>query len=369
MGSPSIPAAPPAPDYAEANREAIYTDVETLPLRRQIEQAARLGEIVNYIDPATGERRTADFTGLGDIASGKQAAQLLSQVNADMQRQQLALRQELGVANAQQTAAEVAAADPQAYATRQRLTEQVLGQLNGPGSAVQANQNIYDVATRLGQIDPSTNALNAGLQQALADFQLGGQLDPQTSRLLTDQVRSGQAARGNFLGDAAAVMEAGTMGQAAEQRRSQRLGQLLGIQSQAFGQNQTLNQNALAGAQALAGEQRTTRNENYARDQQGLANASAMVLGQPITNQFGSLQGAQQGAVAFTPIGGGGLPGLNANAGAQGAQWAQQNYGNAMNGWQTQANIAAQGNPWMGLLGSAAGAATGAGAAALIGLI
>jgi hypothetical protein len=90
------------------------------------------------------------------------------------------------------------------------------------------------------------------------------------------------------------------------------------------------------------------------------------VLGQPITNQFGSLQGAQQGAVAFTPMNGAGYQGLNQNAGQQATQFAQGNYGTATQAWQTQANIAAQGNPWMGLVGQVAGAAAGAGAAALI---
>jgi hypothetical protein len=37
-----------------------------------------------------------------------------------------------------------------------------------------------------------------------------------------------------------------------------------------------------------------------------------------------------------------------------------------MNAWGTNANIAAQGNPWMGLLGSVAGAGVGAGVAALV---
>jgi hypothetical protein len=37
-----------------------------------------------------------------------------------------------------------------------------------------------------------------------------------------------------------------------------------------------------------------------------------------------------------------------------------------MQAWQTQANIASQGNPWMGLLGQVAGAGAAAGMAALV---
>ncbi len=366
MGSTEIPESPPAPDYAAANREAIYADIQTLPIRRQIEQAARLGELVQYRDPSTGEMVNADFTGLGDLAASRQQAELLSRTNADLQRQQLALRQELGVANAEQTAREVQAADPLAYQTRQDLTSRVLGALTDAPTTIAPNQAVASAATRLGALDPSTEALNFGLQQALADYQRGGELDPATARYMTDNIRAGQVARGNYLGDSAAVREAATMGQAAEARRAQALAQLLGVQSQAFGQNQAQNQAAMAGAQALAQDERNARNETFGRQQQDLANASAMVLGQPITNQFGALQGAQNGAVAFTPLTGGGLPGLNPGAGAAGANWAQQNYANQSNVWQTQANLASQGSPWMALGGEAAGAAAGAGMAALL---
>ena len=39
MNSPDVE----TPDYAEANREAVYADMETLPDRKRIEAAARLG--------------------------------------------------------------------------------------------------------------------------------------------------------------------------------------------------------------------------------------------------------------------------------------------------------------------------------------
>lgn len=347
----SSPDTPPAPDYAAANREAISTDVSTLPLRNLINQAAQLGKTVSYVDPSTGETKTADFTGLGADAQYKQLADLASAYNASTQRQQLALRQELGVQNAQQTSAEVAAADPLAYQTRQNLTGKVLGALDTGADQVAPNQSIYDAATRLGSIDPSTSALNFGLDQALKDYNSPG-FSEATQRDLNNQIRSGQVARGNFLGDAAAVADASQQGQAMEQLRQQRLSNLLNVQNQAFGQNQQQNQANLQGASALAADQRQVENTNYGRNQQNLANASAMVLGQPITNQFGSLQGAQNGAVGYNAAPATNLGQLNPNAGAEA-------YQGQLSVWNTQANIAAQGNPWMGLLGSAVGGVTG----------
>jgi hypothetical protein len=355
MGSPKAPA---APDYAAANREAISADVSTLPTRNLIEQAAQLGKLVTYTDPATGQQMTADFTGLGQSALMEQAAQLASQYNADTQRQQLALRQELGLANAEQTTREIQAADPLAYQARQDLTGRILGDLNAPASRVLGSQSIYDAATRLGALDPTTDTLNYGVQQALKDYNTAG-FSESTQRELNNQIRAGQVSRGNFLGDAAAVAEASQQGQAMDQLRQARLGQLLTAQGQAFGQNQALNQANLQGAQALSGDQRQVENTNYGRNQQTLANASAMVLGQPITNQFGSLQGAQQGAVGMAQAPQVNVGGLNPNAG-------QQNYAGQMQAWQTNANIAAQGNPWMALAGQVGGAAAGAGMAALV---
>ncbi|EIQ00751.1 hypothetical protein OpiT1DRAFT_05307 [Opitutaceae bacterium TAV1] len=348
----SSPSQPKAPDYAEANREGIYTDIETLPIRRLIEQAAAQGKSIQYMDPRTGEMTTADFTGMGDDAATQAYVDVLLRANGDIQRQQLALREELGEKNAEQAAKEVAASDPLAYETRQEVTGKILGDLQGGVDTIDGNQNLYDVATRLQGDNSSYNALAGVLDQVLAEYQLGGQLDAQTQRQLTDSVRSGQAARGNYLGDAAAVLEAGTMGQAAEARKQQRLGNLLGVQGQVFGQGTTLDQQALQAAQVAATEERTARNETYGREQQQLANASAIVLGQPITNQFGSLAAAQQGAVGFTgaPVQQG--TNINANAGQNAANFLQAN-------WQTQMQNQ-QENPWMGLLGSAVGGATGA---------
>lgn len=379
MSNPIVPAAPAAPDYAAANREGIYSDIETLGTRRGIDQAARLGTVFTYTDPATGEERTADFSGLGDMGLALQAAQLASQTNADTQRQQLALRQELGTANAEQTAAEIRATDPLAYDTRQELTARLRNELNGPREDVTDTTNrqrlgsIYDEATRLPTTvsDESTAALNLGLQRAIEDYKLGGQLDPNVKRDLLNEVRAGQVARGNYAGDAAAVTEATELGSAMEQRQAQRLATLLGVQQQAFGQNTQLRQEqnaltqqrlgTLAGLQSQDFSQgQAGRTEQFGRDQQKLANVSAMVLGQPITNQFGALGAAQQGAVAYSPTAYAPGIGQNPNAGAQATNFAQGNYGTMANIWSQQAQLGAQGSPWMSVLGNVAGATAGA---------
>lgn len=469
--SSSIPAQPAAPDYASANREGIQTDISTLPLRNQINQAAQLGQRIEYTDPVTGQTRVADFTGMGNAAAAQQAAQIANDQNATMQRQQLALRQELGVQNVQQTLRELQASDPRGFALRQSLTDRATQELNGPNSNIQSSQalldsahrisllsgqqpgaderngSIYDQATRLSTTAPgassrlgslyqeaqrlpgeardnTTGALGEGLQAALNSFRNGGRMSARETQDMQNEVRAGQIARGNFLGDAAAVSEAVDLDRAREERAQSRLRSLAEVQNQAFGQNaqlrgetagnamnrlnamsglanteygqnlsswQASNQaglnqlNALSnlsnqdynqrmsswqagmqGAQQQAGavmnlvnDQRATRSENNANNQQRLANAQALALGAPITNQFAGLNGAQQGAVGFNNVGYNQVGQLNANAGQNAANFAQQNFGTQANMWGQSAQIASQGSPWMSALGSVAGAAAG----------
>lgn len=681
--STKLPEAPAAPDYAKANREGIMADIETLGTRRAVDQAARLGkgvfadnrmmtqeeftasktfneqklEEARASGNADAEREATeelaklksavDFTGLGDDTYARQAADLAVETNARVQREQLALREELGEKNATQTRRELEASDPTAFATREALTKRLRADLETPDEVISAYGGLGEAAGRIGALadrapqndgrlkelyseagkidtgtddmgqlgalqqiqaklamspgsrptlrslqaqaagdkgarelemlqrrtakdrgasptlsalelevmgdegaageferlrrqsaesrtpgrlgsiydevtrlpteasDGSTDVLNSGLMKAYEDFQLGGKLDEDTKRNLLNDVRDGQVARGNYLGDAAALTEATELGSAAEARKAQRMQTLLDVQSRAFGQNSALRGegdartrdrlNRLAGLQetafgqeqsqrgeqasfatakaaeaarlrgeraglattnaaqrsALRGEQggfasgaaavrsgvrgeqagfattesgedmtragqlaalaqqifgtgaamrgevrgaqasrlglmsgiagqdfgqdqqaytstvnganafltaqqlmaaeeRAARQETLGRSQQKLANVSAMVLGQPITNQFGSLGAAQQGAVGFNPIAYRGGPEQNANAGQNAANFAQQSFGTNANMWTTKANIAQQDNAGkMSMISGGAGAAMG----------
>ena len=235
--------------------------------------------------------------------------------------------------------------------------------------------------------DASSADLNEGLQSAMAEFRKGGKLDDDTKRELLNETRAGQAARGNFLGDAAAVVEATELGGAMEKRKAERLQNLLGVQNQVFGQNEALRGQNRANRAENAGirseneanwnrnvdrenlqnkqqidENRATRNENYARSQQKLANASSMILGNQLTNQWGGLAAAANGTVG-APTGVGYTPGIgqNNNAGAAGNAAAQSNFGTLSNMWNTAANIAAQDNKQkIGAISGVAGAGLGA---------
>lgn len=416
----SSPEASPAPDYAGANREAVYADFETLPMRNRIDAAARMGKTVDYQDPRTGEWVTADFNGLGDAAYAQQAADLAVNTNERLQRGQLDLRQEMvtdpatgklmtrGEQTARQTAREIEATDPEAYKARQSLTGKVMDDLGAPAERIGADQSLKryadtadglaspDFDSRFGQIydlasekvmDPTTQSLNKALNSAMEEYELGGQLDDSTRSAVEQQARASQASRGNILGDAAAMAETMEVGAAGEARRAQRQQNLLAVQNQAFGQNSNMRdqqtqrfgqlqglvaadvqqgqqgyQNTLGTLQTAAGlrssqtgEDRATRAENYGREQQKLSNASSFVLGQPVTNQFGSLQAAQNGAVGQQQIS---YQGATGAANPQTA--AGQIYGQQGQLYQQSRQLQQdQNNQWMQFAGSATGAAAG----------
>lgn len=263
------PGAPDAPDYAAANREAIMADIETLPLRKQIEAAAKMGESITYIDPETGEEKTADFTGFGDTDQMMQ--ELEAQLSAAdlIAKRTLEVQDKYGEQFIEARLKELEASDPEGFAIRKEM-----------GS------------------------------QALDELQLGYELPPGMESQITQAERAGQAARGNILGQSAGAAEALKVGDAAFRMRQQRL-----------------------------------------------ANAAAFLSGTTPAAQFGAISTAQAGAAPVITPGVQQGVGLNTGAGAQGAQYAMQAYGqqsaNALNWYQN--------NPWTTMLGSLAGAGTQAG--------
>jgi hypothetical protein len=248
------------------------------------------------------------------------------------------------------------------------------------------------------------------LDKSRSDYELGGKLDDTVRREIEQQARSGQAARGNILGNSAAFAEAQEIGLAGEQRQQQRqqnLLQMAGLEEQlrtsgeqqnlsnllnvmgvktqeeqtnlnnlltVFGADQTEQQQNLSNLLSVMGvktqeEQTNLGNylnmastldqQQYGREQQTLSSLSSFLMGNPVSNQFGSLAGAQFGTVGnYVPN----LSqvqsysaGLNANAGQQSASFALNNYSN-------QVAYADSQNPWSlvgGLIGAGAGAYLG----------
>lgn len=276
--------APAAPDYEDAARQGVYADLETYPLRYLVDAASRSGGKV------TVGGKSYDFTGLGDadnaaVMSDKMAATLL-----DIQRG-------LGPQYIQQRLDELKQADPKGYAARQDLFERIISDSKEHPDRPLAEDLQSQIVGQL------TNA---------------GKLDARELEQVQQQVRGGQVARGNFLGNAATAQEAGAAVGASDALKSQQQQQALGFLSSGV----------------------TPEDVEYRRIQQSLGNLGAFISGETPTAQFKSLSAAGNGAAPFISGGPGNVV-TNPNAATQGITNANQIYGGQIN-WQQQ-----QVNPWI----------------------
>jgi hypothetical protein len=177
----SSPKSPPPPDYAAANREGIEADIETLPVRKLIEAAARMGTTATYTD-ADGNEKTVDFAGYGDIDQTRQQLEFMSESADTLAEAQISTQEKFGERFVAQRMKELEQSDPLGTKVRKMLGE-----------------------------------------EAIADLEAGYGLGDDLRNQVEQSVRGAQAARGNILGSAAGQAEAFALGDAAIRLRQQRL--------------------------------------------------------------------------------------------------------------------------------------------------
>jgi hypothetical protein len=284
MDNPAPPTPPPQTNFASANAIGISSDINSLAYRKTIEQAARIGSAGTAQKPILDEAGTVtgyepyayDFTGLGENQLALNQADVNAQTADKMAQATLDVGNKYGAQFQQQALDALQRQDPTGFQMRRDLATSVSNELAS-----------------------------------------GSKLTPQEQMAVEQQVRGGQAARGNILGNASVAQEA--------------------MANAEFGQKLL---------------------------QQRLSNASAYVFGAPLSAQYQSLQGAQQGAAPFNPVQYQSGIGVNQNAGAQGAQFASQQYASNASIYNAQTNFAAQTytSPWEVAIGmiSAVGSVAGA---------
>ncbi len=288
--SPDIPS---APDYAAANTAGVVADASTLPYRKAIDALAKLGGKAMLKNPQSGQMEEVDFTGLGEADTAGQYADKMAQKVKEIQAK-------YGPDFITQAREQLKASDPQGFAARESLYNEVMNRLGKPVDS------------------PVADSLES---QILKELQAGADVDNDVMREVDQYLVGQQLERGGSYGKADEFQRAMGMGQAAEARRSARQQKAAAFLSGGFGKDE----------------------RDYRKSQQDMANLSSFMSGTTPVAQFQQLAGAQQGAAPFVA----GQPGqtLNPNAGQQGAQFAQ-------GVWNTQAQIASQqANPWLQGLG------------------
>ena len=172
---------PKPPDYAAATREGVEADIESLPVRKLIEAAARQGTKVTYTD-MSGKEKTVDFTGFGDADMSRKDLEFAEESADRMAQAMLSVQEKYGADFVKQRLKELELADPQFRKVRDALGE-----------------------------------------AALEDVESGYALAPGMREEVQQATRAAQFARGNVFGAAPAAEEAFEVGNAAFRLRQQRL--------------------------------------------------------------------------------------------------------------------------------------------------
>jgi len=264
----SMRSSPDAPDYASATREGVLADIETLPLRRMIDAAAKAGTKVTYTDPKTGETKTADFTGLGDIDVTRANLDFSLEAADTLAKAQLDLETKYGPEAIRLKLQELELADPEGFALRKRMGQDVLG-----------------------------------------DLEQGTKLNAETQAQVTEAERAGQALRGNILGQSAGAAEALGVGEAGLRLYQQRLANASAFLSGSTPQSQFTQ---ISGAQqgavafnpvapqqgAITNPQAGSAGAQYALGATGLNQQAAEYNQAPWQAFLGQLSGAGTGVAA-----------------------------------------------------------------------
>lgn len=277
---------PEMPDYGQQAREAVLANLATYPTTYQTNAEAQLG-----IGP---------FKGLGVADNAKVMSDQMAQALLDIQKN-------YGPAFVKERLAELKEADPKGYAARKQLFDQILAQADAQPNRPMA-QDLQD-------------QINSQLQSA-------GKLTPRELQEVQQQVRGGQVAKGNYLGNAATEQEGAAAVNAAGQKLTNEQQQAMSYLEQGI----------------------SPEDVAYRRLEQSLGNLSSFINGTTPTAQFRSLSNAGNGAAPFTTGPAQTMVYTNPNAGQQGAQNALQIYQGQVN-WAQQ-----QVNPYVAGISTAAGA-------------
>tara|TARA_R110000824_G_scaffold77233_6_gene195397 strand:- start:3255 stop:4430 length:1176 start_codon:yes stop_codon:yes gene_type:complete len=342
-GTPPPP--PPAPDPVKVTAKT----ASLLPFQKQLDIAARMGQRLEYKDPETGEAKVADFRGAGATDMARQQYEFergtAPQVAADL----LALGEEYGPQYVEQRRRELELSDPEGFAARQQLGQELLG-----SRMADTDVPVAPDVERLTE-EPLTAAGRRAVEENIYD-NVTKSMVPALLRRTQQAQRARGTAAGNILGDASALRESLSVQLAEQGQKGQALGQALALLQSGQTTGDTANRMKQANlAMGTTGFQNQMQQAGFQQGlrQQDVANLQGYAFGQPLSAQFGMMQGAQRGATPYAPL----TPQAGMGMGqmyGQNAQLMGSNYGTQASLYSSQ--LANTSNPWMQGLGFVGGA-------------
>jgi hypothetical protein len=326
---PSIPWGGPqmcAPDYkpadmAAANREAFFAQLETFPLLREIEAAARMGgkvEVPVYENgKATSRTRTIDFGPVSDIAQTKAISRAVTEIAPEQAQSQLDIAKKFGTEFARQRRTELEAVDPTRYALYENFLKDIgqrpiaEDQIEAPRYEQVGTGDIprpQDVGEAQRIRSNLERQISAGLAQA-------GTADPALIRAAEQAVRARGTSTGSAFSNIQAFREARAVSEAIANADMQRRAQAMSLLQSGQTTSDVANRQAQESFQnilAATGQRNTAQQQTFAgqmasqqqrqgTQQQNIANIQSALGLQPIVSQAAQLPGLQQGASPFAP--------------------------------------------------------------------
>ena len=170
------PPPPPVPDYSEATRESILSDIESLPARKTIEAAAKMG---GYGSITIGGRTVDyDFRGISDLDQQVTDLTAAGRSAETMAGIALNIQKKYGADFASEALKRIEETDPVGFKVRKRLAEMTLAELEKGSSLSDSEVRFAEQSFRRATAARGGSMLgtSGAIQEALSQYNMGRQL-------------------------------------------------------------------------------------------------------------------------------------------------------------------------------------------------
>ena len=191
----SPPDPPPAPDYSAANREAVFADIESLPARKEIEAAAKMGGAGSVT--FGGRTMRYDFRGISDLDQQTTELQARRQSSDAMAEMALDIQRKYGNQFVDQALQQIERSDPVGAEVRKKLASKTLEQLEAGMSLTDEEQRFAQQAFRRASAARGGPMLGdaPAISEAFAEFGVGRNLLGQRMNMAARYVGMPQTAQ------------------------------------------------------------------------------------------------------------------------------------------------------------------------------
>jgi len=183
------PPPPATPNYAEANREGIIADVESLPARKAIEAAAKMG---GHGQVTIGDRTIDyDFRGISDLDQQVGNLEGFSRSADTMAQTALDIQKKYGAQFADEALKRIEESDPTGFKVRKRLAEMTLAELEKGTQLSDEEVRVAEQTFRRSATARGGSMLGTApaMQETLSQYNMG-------RRLLGDRMNMARAYMG-----------------------------------------------------------------------------------------------------------------------------------------------------------------------------